>query len=419
MGPDRLPVNQSISPNEKVKYSPRAGDPVTGELDRSPLRELSALGQSVWVNGLSRDALRSGKLKRLIDGDGVSGASSNFDAMDEAIRKSDAYDHVILSGRRDGASAEDLYLTLAIEDAQAAADLLRPVYEGTDGRDGFVSLDISPYLAHDIPGTVEEARMLWGRLARPNVLIRIPSTVAGIAAIRTLVEEGVNVNATLVFGRFRYGHAANAYVSGLLNRVARGLPVARIASVVSFGLPGLDCVLDRRLDALATQGNTNAAALIGKLATAEARLTYARYRELFDCNGFFAELANQCAWPQTLVWSSTAAGGAYPAARYIDPLIGPGAFVELPPETIDFYRERGQPDLRITEQCTEAELAMAKLATLGLDVCDAEIVLEAKELENRRAAYDRLLESLSKQVGGRRGLLASTTTSSEPRSDSK
>jgi len=403
MGPDRLrSVNQSIRQNEKVKVSPCAADPVTGELDRSRVRELSALGQSVWVNGLSRDMLRSGKLKRLIDGDGVSGASSNFEAMDEAIRNTDAYDHVI--ARRDGASAEDLYLTLAIEDAQVAADLLRPVYEGTDGRDGFVSLEISPYLAHDTPDTVEEARMLWGRLARPNVLIRIPSTVAGIAAIRTLVEEGVNVNATLVFGRFRYGHAANAYVSGLLNRVARGLPVARIASMVSFGLPGLDCVLDRQLHALATQGNTNAAALIGKLATAEARLTYARYRQLFDCNGIFAELANQCVWPQTLVWSSTAAGGAYPAARYIDPLVGPGAFVELPPETIDFYRERGQPDLRITQQCTEAELAMAKLATLGLDVCDAGMLLEAQELENRRAAYDRLLEALSKQVGGQTGI---------------
>ena len=303
--------------------------------------------------------------------------------------------------RPNGASAEDLYLTLAIEDAQAAADLLRPVYEGTDGRDGFVSLEISPDLAHDLPGTLEEVRMLWGRLDRPNVLIKIPSTIAGVAAMRTLLEEGVNVNATLVFGRFRYGHVATAYVSGLRNRAARGLPVARIASMVSFCLSSLDRVLDRQLDALATQGNTNAAAFIGKVATAEATLTYARYRKLFDCNGVFAELANQCAWPQTLVWSSTAAGAAaHPAARYIDPLVGPGAFVELPPETIDFYRKQGQPDLRVMERYTEAESAMAKLATLGLEVRNAEMFLEAQELENRGEAYERLLESITGRLAG-------------------
>jgi len=164
--------------------------------------------------------------------------------------------------RPNGASAEDLYLTLAIEVAQAAADLLRPVYEGTDAREGFVSLEISPYFAHDMPATLEEARMLWGRLNRPNVLIKILSTIAGIAAMRTLLEEGVNVNATLVVGRFRYGHVATAYVSGLRNRAVRGLPVARIASVVSVSLSSLDRFLDRQLDGLATQGNANAAAAL-------------------------------------------------------------------------------------------------------------------------------------------------------------
>jgi len=315
--------------------------------------------------------------------------------MHEAVRNGSTYDSVIRAAAHD-ASADDIYRSLAVEDAQAAADLLRPVYDGTDGRDGFVSIEISPHLAHDTSGTVGEVRALWARIDRANVLMKIPATVAGIAAMRTLVEEGINVNATLVFGRFRYGHAANAYVAGLSSRVARGLPVTRIASVVSLCVSSLDRALDPQLKKLAAQGSPMAAMLIGKVATAEATLTYAQYRERFDCNNAFAELADQCVWPQTLVWSNIACGrDRRPAARYIDPLVGPGAFVELPLATIDAYRARGRPNLHITQRHTEAEMILASLAALGLDVCDSELLLEAQELENRVSAYERLLDSIA------------------------
>jgi transaldolase len=276
---------------------------------------------------------------------------------------------------------------------------LRPVYDGTDGRDGFASMEISPHLAHDMPGTVDAARMLWRRLKQPNVLIKVPATAAGVSAIRTLIEEGINVNATLVFGRFRYQHVANAYVSGLKNRAARGLPISRIASVATFSLSCIDSVLDTQLEAMAAQGSVKAAGLIGRAAIAEAKLTYARSREIFDYKNAFAELANKDARPQALVWTSTTTENpGYLATRYIDPLVGPGTFTELSLVTMDAYRGRGHPDLQLASQLEDAALTVANLAALGLELCDIEMFLEAQELKKHRVSYDSLIRSIESKL---------------------
>jgi len=369
------------------------------DCQRSSLRELSALGQSVWLDGLSRPLLRSGKLKRLIESDGLSGASFNFRVLEDAVATSADYDRAIAATAGSRTCAESIYQRLAIQDAQAAADLLRPVYDGTDGRDGFVSVELSPHFAHDTVRTVEAARQLWDRLNRRNVLIKIPGTAAGVGAIRALIDEGINVNATLIFGSFRYVHVANAYIAGLMSRSARGLPIDRVASVASLSLSCVDSLLDPRLQAMAGRGSDKAAALVGRVAITAARLIYARYRELFDCNHAFAELAQNGARLQTLMWTCTASENpAYPATKYIDPLIGPGAFTELSLASIDTYREAGRPDLRLAAHPAEAAFTMACLAGLGLDLREAELQLEAKELDKRKASYDRLMASIAGKV---------------------
>lgn len=371
-------------------------------LEMNPLLRLNALGQSVWLDFLSRGILRSGKLKRLIEADGITGVTSNPAIFEKAIAGAADYDHAIAARAAQGARAESVYLSLAIEDVQAAADLLRPVYEATAGRDGFVSLEVSPHLAHDTAGTVAKARMLWHQLARPNALIKVPATAAGVPAIRTLIEDGISVNVTLLFGRARYAQIANAYVEGLTQRAVHGLPVDRVASVASFFLSRIDSLLDSRLEAMAAMGSDKAANLVGEVAITKAKLVYARYRELFEGKAF-ADLASQGARPQRLLWASTSTKNpAYPDTKYVEPLIGAGTVTTLPMETVDAYRDHGNPALRLGERMTEAAVTFVNLISLGVNYAEAAKLLEIEGIQKFVAPYDKLMESIASKLGNQK-----------------
>ena len=225
-------------------------------MKENPLLKLSAFGQSIWLDYIRRQMIDSGELKKLIDDDGLKGVTSNPAIFQKAIAGSTDYDEAIRTLSQAGASIEAIYQVLTVEDVQRAADLFRPLYDRVEGRDGFVSLEVNPHLAHDTQGTLAEARHLWQALGRPNVLIKVPATQEGLPAIRQLIGEGINVNVTLLFGLPRYREVAEAYIAGLEDRAAQGRPLNRVASVASFFLSRIDVLLDPRLEATRGRGRT-------------------------------------------------------------------------------------------------------------------------------------------------------------------
>ena len=258
---------------------------LTDRLEGNPLLRLEAIGQSVWLDFIRRGMLTSGELQELIEADGLSGVTANPSIFEKAIAGSHDYDQAIRILGMEGKSPEVMYETLAVEDVGHAADLFRPVFERTDGRDGFVSLEVSPRLAHDTDGTIAEARRFWAALDRPNVLIKVPGTREGLPAIRQLTGEGINVNVTLLFGLPRYREVIEAYVGGLEDRLAKGHSVTRIQSVASFFLSRIDVLVDPLLEKLMLAGDGKAAlaaALHGEIAVASAKVAYQIYREAFE-----------------------------------------------------------------------------------------------------------------------------------------
>src|SRR5574338_165549 len=253
-------------------------------MNKNPLLVLESFGQSIWLDFLRRNALDNGEIQGLIDQDGASGLTSNPSIFEKAIAGSHDYDRDIRSMSLEGKSAEEIYEALTIEDIQHAADLFRPIYDRLEGGDGFVSLEVSPKLAHDTAGTVAEARRLWSAVDRPNLFIKVPATREGLPAIQQLIGEGINVNITLLFGLPRYREVADAYLSGLETLAKNGKPLDRIASVASFFLSRIDVLVDPKLESLKSKGGTIAdrvAALHGQVAIASAKVAYQIYREIF------------------------------------------------------------------------------------------------------------------------------------------
>ena len=347
-------------------------------LDVGAVRESCLLGQSVWLDSLSRRMLHSGALEALVQDHRVTGASLDVPAFEHG-------------GTMPIPTRDNVQIAL-VEDARAAADLFRPIHESTGGRDGFVSVPLST-AARDTSAIVAEARALWTRIERPNVLVRIPTTDPNpsVAAIRTLTEAGINVHATLVFGRFRYAHVANAYITGLRSRAARGLALDRAASVASMCLSPIDALVDPQLETMAGLGSEKAAGLLGKAAIAEARLTYARYRDLFhgengsSACGELGELAAQGARSQRLMWTKM----GLKCLRYVEALVEPDTIVELSSDMVEAYRKLGHPDLRSAPSIADAALTAAKLAALGLGSRDIEMLLETEEIEHGVASYEK------------------------------
>jgi transaldolase len=366
-------------------------------MKQNPLRELSALGQSIWLDYIRRQMIDSGELKRLIEADGLKGVTSNPAIFQKAIAGSRDYDEAIRTMTQAGAAIETIYQALTVEDVQRAADLFRPLYDRLAGQDGFVSLEVNPHLAHDTPGTIAEARRLWQALARPNVFIKVPATREGLPAIRQLIGEGINVNVTLLFGLPRYREVAGAYIAGLEARAAQGQPVDRVASVASFFLSRIDVLLDPRLEKLAATGGPQAQAardLIGQVAIASAKTAYTIYRETFGSERF-QKLARQGARPQRLLWASTSTKNpAYPDVKYVEPLIGPDTVNTLPPETLAAYRDHGKPASCLTEGVDRAASGLHHLPELGIDLDQATQQLEDEGVEKFNQPFDSLMATL-------------------------
>ena len=337
------------------------------------LKRLGQLGQSVWLDYIQRALLTDGGLARLIAEDGVSGVTSNPAIFERAISAHDEYDEVIADLARAGEDAHEICESLTIEDVGRAADLLRPVYEGTAARDGYVSIEVSPHLAADTEATVSEALRIRERLDRPNVMIKVPATPAGIPAIRRLVGQGVNVNATLLFSVARYLEVAQAYLQGLKERAKAGRPIANVSSVASFFVSRIDTLVDRLLD---ETGKPGAGTLRGQAATACARLAYREFQRQ-QADTVWQQLTALGARPQRLLWASTSTKNPdYSDIRYVDPLIAPQTINTMTQETMTAYRHHGEPKVRIEESLAEAEVLVARLATFGIDLDQVAAELE-------------------------------------------
>lgn len=356
----------------------------------NPLVELHHLGQSIWLDDIGRKMLADGSLAKLITDDAVAGVTSNPSILAHSITSDPQYAQAIHELLPTVSGSMALYEALAIDDLRAAADLFRPLYDSMQGRDGFVSLEVSPHLAYDTAGSIEEGRRLWGRLARANAFIKIPGTEPGIAAIRQLITDGINVNVTLLFSPERYRAVAHAYCDGLEARLAGKKPVDRIASVASFFLSRIDSNVDPKLDKLAGSGQAAAKSLRGQAAIANAAHAYQIYEELIACARWQA-LAQAGARPQRLLWASTSTKDrAYSPVKYVEELIAPETVNTAPLETIDAYRRSGQPQLSLKRHLADSSRIRDGLGKLGIDLEEVAQELEAQGVRKFVEPFDQL-----------------------------
>ncbi|GAB4542198.1 MAG: hypothetical protein Kow0063_33870 [Anaerolineae bacterium] len=366
-------------------------------MKENPLLKLQSFGQSIWLDLLGREMLASGELQQLIDEDGLRGVTSNPSIFERAIDGSHDYDDAIRALALEGKSAREIYQALTLEDVQYAADLLFPIYENTAGRDGFVSLEISPHLAYDTTSSIARARELWNRLDRPNVMIKIPATREGLPVIQQLISEGINVNVTLLFDLLRYREVIDAYLRGMMARAARGQSLEKVASVASFFLSRIDVLVDPMLEALMGTGGPEAeiaTAIHGQVAIASARVAYQIYDEIFGGERF-GPLADLGASPQRLLWASTSTKNPeYSDVKYVEALIGPETVNTVPLETLNAYRDHGDPAPRLEEDGEQALQVLHRLAGLGIDLGKATQQLEHEGVQKFIDSFDRLMDTL-------------------------
>ena len=366
----------------------------------NPLLEAERLGQSIWLDYISRHLIDSGELQRLIEEDGLAGVTSNPAIFDKAISGAEDYNQEISKMAGQGYQAGEIYETLAIEDVRRATDLFRPKYDSTQGRHGFVSLEVNPHLAYDTEGTIAEARRLWSELDRPNALIKVPGTKEGVPAIRRLISEGINVNVTLLFGLPRYGEVAEAYIQGLEDRHSAGKPLQRVASVASFFLSRIDVLVDARLEKMAAAKDHHgelALKLRGQVAIASARKAYQIYKRLFH-NDRFARLAQNGAASQRLLWASTSTKNPdYSDVKYVEQLIGPETINTLPLETLKAYLDHGRPEARLETGLDEAARTLQELAEVGIDIDQVTGQLEQEGVEKFNKPFDALLKTIEQR----------------------
>lgn len=359
------------------------------------LRRLETFGQSLWLDYIERALLANGELERLIRDDGISGVTSNPAIFEKAIAQHAEYDAAITELARRGLDAQKIYEELTVEDVRRAADLLRDVYETNRRRDGYVSLEVSPQLANDTAASVAEAQRLWNRVARPNLMIKVPATRAGLPAIRQLIAAGINVNVTLLFGVARYLEVAESYLAGLEDRLADGGSIDHIASVASFFLSRIDTLVDGILD---RDNSAQARELRGRAAIACARLAYQEYQGLVRSARWQALVAHG-ARSQRLLWASTSTKDpAYDDVMYVEALIGPDTVNTLPPETVTAYRDHGNPELRLEQELEAARALPVQLAALGLDLDEVSDELERQGVQKFIEPYRRLLAALARRV---------------------
>jgi transaldolase len=366
----------------------------------NPLLKLESLGQSIWLDSISRPMLTSGALKRLIEEDGLSGVTSNPAIFEKAIAETNDYDEAIRSLAIDGKGVDEIYEHLVVHDIKLTADQLRPIYDRLEGRDGFVSLEVSPLLAHDTEGTVAEAHRLWAAVDRPNMFIKVPATTEGLPAIRRLISDGININITLLFGLSRYRQVVQAYLAGLEDRVVQGKPIDRVASVASFFLSRIDTMIDPILERKFEEGGRKgmlAKALRGEVAVSSAKAAYRIFKEIYN-SASFTYLSQQGGRVQRLLWASTSTKNpAYSDVKYVEPLIGSETINTLPMETLRAYRDHGKPAVRLSTDLAKAERILKSLPDIGINLDQVTHSLEDEGVEKFIKPFDLLMAMLSEK----------------------
>jgi transaldolase len=360
-------------------------------MEPNKIKKIHDFGQSIWLDFIDRKIIQSGQLKKLIDEDGVRGITSNPAIFEKAISSSSDYDDQIEKLAGEQKNNEAIFYELAITDIQNAADLFKPVF--VEGSDGYVSLEVSPHLARDTNGTIKQAFELWKRVDRKNVMIKIPATTEGLPAIRKAISEGLNINITLLFGLGRYEEVTEAYISGLEDRVESGQPIDHITSVASFFLSRIDVLIDPLLE---EKGHSE---LKGEIAIASAKKAYQIYKRIFGSERF-KKLREMGAMPQHVLWASTSSKDpSFPDTKYVEALIGPETINTVPLETLDAYRDHGQPENRLEQDLDKAIKAMDSLKEIGINIDEITQQLEDEGIEKFNKPYDKLLQAIEGKKG--------------------
>jgi transaldolase/glucose-6-phosphate isomerase len=351
------------------------------------LQKLTSLGQSLWYDNIQRKLLETGGLKAMIERGDIRGVTSNPTIFQNAIAKTNDYDAALIPLAWSGWDAEKIFWQLAIEDIQEACDLFCPLYEETKGGDGYVSLEVSPYLANDTDGTIKQAKELWQKVDRPNLMVKIPATKEGIPAIRQAIAAGINVNVTLIFSLERYSAVMDAYIAGLEDRVAMNEPINMIASVASFFVSRVDTKIDPRLPEVSP--------LRGRAAIANAKFAYNSFESIFTSPRFATLKARFSARVQRPLWASTGTKNpAYPDTIYVDELIGPDTVNTVPPATLDAYRDHGKASLTITRGLEEAQLFFAELEAAGISMQQVAQELEEEGVKSFADSFTALISAI-------------------------
>ena len=378
---------------------------IGGKSGTNPLKGLLDFGQSPWMDYIRRDLLTSGELKKMIENDGLRGMTSNPAIFEKSITGSTLYSDILNAPDAKSLDAKGLYERIAIRDVQDACDIFKPVYQKSRRRDGYVSLEVSPYLANDTKGTLEEARRLWKAVGRENLMIKVPATPEGIPAVRQLLEEGLNINITLLFAQSAYEKVAEAFIAALEARASKGLDVSHSASVASFFVSRIDTLVDSKVDDLEKTASGAAKALLesvrGKIAIANAKLTYRKYEELFGGPRWKA-LSGKGAQTQRLLWASTSTKNPkYCDVIYVEELIGADTVNTIPPATFDAFRDHGKLRKSLTEDVPGAAKTMENLGKAGISMKEVTDKLLVDGVMLFADAFKQLLDATGKSAGVR------------------
>jgi transaldolase len=357
----------------------------------NPIEQLHLLGQSIWYDNIERRLLENGKFAGMIRRGEIRGVTSNPSIFNNAIANSGDYDDAIKILAQRGLSSEKIYEHLAVQDIQAACDLFLPLYDKSVGGDGYVSLEVSPYLANDSFGTYDEAMRLWAWVNRPNLMIKIPATKAGLSAIERSIASGINVNVTLIFSVERYKEVMNSYIAGLEKRIKAGNPINQIASVASFFVSRIDSFVDAKLIEI---GDPQALGLLGKIAVANAKLAYAVHKQVFSKKRW-DELKRHGGQIQRALWASTSTKNpSYPDTKYVDELIGPNTVNTVPPSTLAAFQDHGTASLTLTSNLDGAQAAMNQLVEMGISIEEVTSELETQGVKSFSDAFTDLLKTV-------------------------
>ena len=369
----------------------------------NPLKGLLEYGQSPWMDYIRRDLLTGGGLQKMIDQDGLRGMTSNPAIFEKSITGSQLYSDILSSAEAKSLDAKGIYEKIAIRDVQGACDIFKATYQHTRRRDGYVSLEVSPYLANDTRGTLEEARRLWKAVGRENLMIKVPGTPEGVPAIRQLLEEGLNINITLLFAQSAYEAVAEAFFAALEARALKGLDLSHSASVASFFVSRIDTLVDSKIEEMRKPGQGAPGDLLdkieGKVAIANAKLTYKKYQELYGSPRWKA-LAAKGAQPQRLLWASTSTKNPkYRDVLYVEELIGAETVDTIPPATFDAFREHGKLRPSLTEEVPGAAKVMENLAKAGISMKEVTDKLLVDGVKLFADAFKTLLDATGKYAG--------------------